>query len=424
MRVNLRYGCDGLAAEVPDGVTASVLRMRRMPVVTDPAEAVRRALTEPIGAPPLAELARGRRDAAITTSDITRPVPNAAILPPLLDALNAAGIPDERIVVIIGTGLHRPNTEAELRGMLGPVVLARCRVVNHIARDESTLVHLGETPRGTPIWVNRRFVEADLHIAISLIEPHLMAGFSGGRKAICPGLAGARTMRVMHGPALLGHEAAREGVLDGNPFHEESTEIARRARVDFIVNVALDEARQVTGIFAGGLVEAHLAGCRFVADQCTAWLDAPADVVLTTSAGYPLDLTFYQSVKAMTAALPALKDGGTIIVAAACAEGIGSAEFRRLMAETTSPAQFRERLRDPDFFIIDQWQLQEMCKALDRAEILYYSDGIGEDVLHSLLVTPVRSIEDALDRALARHSRAARIAVIPEGPYVMPRLRE
>ncbi len=419
MNVRLKYGRDGLNVVIPDDVDTHVLSLNRVEPIRDAVGAVREAIASPIGTAPLREIARGRRDAAITISDITRPVPNATILPPILDALNDAGVPDDRVVIVVGTGLHRANTPEELRSMVGEEVMRRVRIVNHVARDESTLTYVGETSHGTPVWINRVFVEADLHIATSLIEPHLMAGFSGGRKAICPGMAGVKTMRIMHGPTMLGDERACEGMLDGNPFHIEATEIARMVGVDFIVNVSLDDARQITGVFAGDLEAAHAQGCSFVAQQSAAKLPRPADIVITSSAGYPLDLTFYQSVKAMTAALPAVKQGGTIIVASSCDEGVGSPEFTALMRETTSVADFRERLSDPNYFVIDQWQLQEMCKALDRAEIMYFSEGLDADTLRDLLVTPVDSVEHALDAALQCHGRDALVAVIPDGPYVL-----
>ena len=425
MKLTLRYDKAGLQVEIPDSADVRVLSMSPAAPLPDGERAVRQALASPIGSAPLAEIARGARTAAVTISDITRPVPNAVLLPPILDTLNASGVPDERISIVIGTGLHRPNTEEEIRSMVGEAVAGRCRIINHFARDESTLKHLGETSRGTPVWVNRVFAEADVRIATSLIEPHLMAGYSGGRKAVCPGLAGIETMRVMHGATMLSHPAAREGNLEGNPFHEEATEIARMAGVQFIVAVSLDDQRRLTGVFAGDLEHAHLSGCRAVERHVSAWVDEPVDVVVTTSAGYPLDLTFYQSVKSMTAVLPILKEGGTIVVASACREGIGSPEFTRLMRETSSVEEFRARIADPGFFVVDQWQLQEMCKAIEKAgEILYYTDGLDADTVADLLVTPVPSVEAALDRALATHGRSAKVAIIPEGPYVLPRMRE
>ncbi len=422
MRAHLSYGRDGLDVDLPDDANVRLLRTRETPALPDPDAAVRAAVASPIGCPPLSQIARGRATAAITISDITRPVPNATILPPLLDALNDAGIPNDGILIVVGTGLHRPNTPDEIREMVGDDIVKRVEIVNHIARDESTLAHLGETSRGTPVWLNRAFLNAEVHIATSLIEPHLMAGFSGGRKAVCPGLAGVATMRVMHGPDLLAHPRACEGVLEGNPFHEQASEIARMARVDFTVNAALSGAREMVGVFAGDLDLAHADGCHFVASQCIAELPREADIVVTTSAGYPLDLTFYQSVKAMTAALPAVKQGGTIVVASACEEGIGSPDFTQLMRETPSVEAFRRRLADPRRFVIDQWQLQEMCKALDRADIRYVTHGLDEDTVRDLFVTPAPSVEEAVEEALDRHGQDALVAVIPEGPYVMPRV--
>ena len=422
MHLHLAYGRTGLHVDLPDDANVHVLRTREKPALADPDAAVRDAIASPIGCPPLREIARGRSTAAITISDITRPVPNATILAPILDALNDAGIPDHGILIVVGTGLHRPNTPDEICEMVGDDIVQRVEIVNHVARDESTLAHLGKTSRGTPVWLNRAFLDADIHIATSLIEPHLMAGFSGGRKAVCPGLAGVATMRVMHGPDLLSHPRACEGVLKGNPFHEQASEIARMARVDFTVNAALSGAREMVGVFAGDLDLAHAEGCQFVASQCIATLPKAADIVVTTSAGYPLDLTFYQSVKAMTAALPAVKQGGTIVVASACGEGIGSPEFTQLLRETPSVDAFRGRLADPRKFVIDQWQLQEMCKALDRADMRYVTHGLDDDTVRDLLVTPAPSVEAAVEEALDRHGRDALIAVMPEGPYVMPRV--
>ena len=423
MHVHLRYGTHGLPLTLPSEADITVLRMNPAEPVSDPVQAVLHTLKNPIGTSSLADLAEGRTTAAVTISDITRPVPNAVILPPILDTLNASGIPDDRITIVIGTGLHRPNTPDEIRSMVGEDIQRRCRIINHMAQDESTLAHIGETSRGTPVWINREFMAADLRIATSLIEPHLMAGYSGGRKAVCPGLAGVKTMRIMHGPEILSHPDSREGVLENNPFHEEATEIARMAGVDFITAVSLNEKRELTGVFSGDLEAAHGVGCRAVERHVSAWVDEPVDIVITTSAGYPLDLTFYQSVKGMTAALPILKRGGTIIMASACAEGIGSPTFTQLMYETTSSEQFCRRLADPDFFVVDQWQLQEMCKALDMCEILYYTDGLDAETLSDLLVTPVESVESGLQRALEKHGPDAKIAVIPDGPYVLPRVR-
>lgn len=419
MRLHLDYGQQGLQVEVPD--SAQVLEMAPTPGLDRVEERLGEALAAPLGTSPLAELARGRRSACIVISDITRPVPNAVILPPLLRTLEAAGIGREAITILVGTGLHRPNEGDELVQLVGQDIAAAYRIVNHRARQRDTLQCLGETSCGAPIWIDRVFMEADLKIATSLIEPHLMAGYSGGRKAICPGIMGVDTMRVLHGPALMAHPRSAEGIIEGNPFHAQALEVARKAGVDFTLNVSMNDRREVTGIFCGDLEEAHAAGVSWVERQAAAYLPEPADIVITTSAGLPLDLTFYQAVKGLTAVLPIVKEGGTIIIAARCAEGVGSPDFTELLLETESPEQFLRRLEDPDFFVVDQWQIQELCKVLAKARVCLYSEGVAHHG-DRLLVEQVKSIESGLADALTRCPGQAAVAVVPRGPYVLTRV--
>jgi nickel-dependent lactate racemase len=324
----------------------------------------------------------------------------------------------------VGTGLHRPNEGEELVQLVGAEIARDYRVVNHKAREKETLSYLGETSGGAPIWIDTLYVEADLKIATSLIEPHLMAGFSGGRKAICPGLMGVDTMRVLHGPHLLAHANAAEGIIEGNPFHRQALEVAQKVGVDFTLNVAMNEHRQITEIFAGDLEKAHAEGVAFVAKQNGALLDERADIVITSSAGFPLDLTFYQAVKGLTAALPIIAEGGTILIVARCDEGLGGPEFEQLLLNTPSVEEFAKRLDDPDFFVVDQWQIQELCKVLRKAHISMYSEGVAPEFCDRVLVDMVPSFASGLERALARHGAGAKIAVVPKGPYVLTRLRE
>lgn len=422
MRLVLDYGKTGLTIDIPDDRLVGILGLKPQPPLADPAAAVAAALADPIGAPPLAELARGRRSACVVISDITRPVPNRLLLPPILRTLEAAGIRRDRIVILVATGTHRGNTPAELAEMVGEAIVRDYRIENHDARDAASHIDLGTSPRGVPMLVDRRFVEAELRITTALIEPHFMAGYSGGRKSVCPGICSLETVKVWHGPRFIGHERSEAGVLDGNPEHEEALFIARRARVDFIVDVTLDEARRVTGVFAGDLEQAWLAGVRSVESVVRATLPEPVDVVITSSAGYPLDLTFYQAVKGIVGALPILRPGGTVIVAARCAEGIGSAEFRRILLETEDLGEFVARTYEPGFFIPDQWEAHELWKAVRRAEVLCYTEGIPPETLARCFVTPIASVEAGIAQALARHGPEARIAVIPRGPYVVAAL--
>ena len=421
-RLRLDYGEHGLEAEIP--AAARILDMADVPALDDVDARLEEAFRQPIGAPALARLARGRRSACVVISDITRPVPNPVILPPLLRTLEEAGIERRDITILVGTGLHRPNEGEELVRLVGARVAADYRIENHRARDRESLVHLGRTSGGAPIWIDRLYVEADLKIATSLIEPHLMAGYSGGRKAVCPGIVGVDTIRVLHGPELMSHPRSAEGVIDGNPFHRQALEVALRVGVDFTLNVAMNHRREVTGIFAGDLEEAHAAGVAFVEAGASAWVEEPAPIVVTTSAGYPLDLTFYQAVKGLTAVRPVVADGGTIVLAARCAEGLGSPEFVQLLEETESVEAFEERLKDPGFFRIDQWQLQELCKVLRRARVLLYSEGVDAGGPHLRgLVEPVPSVEAGIQAARIGHGEEAPVAVVPRGPYVLARSR-
>jgi nickel-dependent lactate racemase len=420
LRVTLDYGRNGLPVELPADRVVGPLGIQAVPPLPDPEAAVEARLARPTGSPPLAELARGRRDACILVCDITRPVPNPVILRPLLRALHEAGIPRENVRILVATGLHRPSTEAERVEMLGAEIAARYRVEDHHGTRLDEHTYLGTTPSGVPAWIDTRYVEADLKIATGLIEPHLMAGYSGGRKLICPGIAALETVKLWHGPKFLEHPKADCGFLDGNPVHEENTRIARLAGCDFIVNVTLDQDRRVTSVVAGDMERAFLEGVRFVEGVVKAAVPRPVDVVVTSAAGYPLDTTFYQAVKGLTGCLPIVKQGGTIILAASLSEGIGSAEFASLFRENPSLDVFMERILGKDYFVLDQWQLEELAKVRRKAKVKVVSDGLPADVLAGLFVEPAPSVESAVAASLAEYAPDAQVAVIPKGPYVLP----
>ena len=423
MKIELAYGAEGLEIDMPDANLAGILRMNDMPVIDDPHAEIAKKLASPTGSLPLAEIAAGRKSACIVISDITRPVPNSIILPSVLEVLERAGIPREGITILIGTGLHRPNEGAELEQLLGPDIPKRYRIVNHFGKDGELQRYLGETPiYHAPIYVDNTYLNADLKIATGLIEPHFMAGYSGGRKAIMPGICGAETIKVLHGPDAIANGKSAEGRVDGNPLHDEMLYVAKQAGVDFIVNVTLNEERAITGVFAGDLDAAHREGVRFMERQCVSMLEQPVDAVITTGAGYPLDLTFYQSVKALTAAMPILREGGVIILAAKCSEGIGSRDFTRLILEAPTMERFLADIRRPDYYVLDQWQLQKMAMVRDRFDVWFYSDSIDRETQRNLFVTPLASVEDGIARVRERFGENARIAVIPEGPYVAGRL--
>ncbi len=426
MDIRLDYGRTGLTVKLPDDVRISVAEPTMGVPLSDPGAAVAAALANPIGARSLADIARGRRNAVVVISDKTRPVPYALVLPRVLLTLEESGVPRNAIEILVATGLHRGNTRDELIEMTSADLVARYRFRNHVARNADEHVHLGRTARGTEVWVDRGFVEADLKIVTGLIEPHLMAGFSGGRKAVVPGLAAVETMRSLHGAAML-EEHIGPGITAGNQFHEELLRIARLVGVDFLVDVSINRARQLMGVFAGDLEQAHAAGVRFVEHEVGAELDAPADVVITSAGGYPLDDTYYQSVKGMIAALNVVRRGGTIILAAAITEGIGSEEFQRLLRETRGNDDFMARVTAPGFFSIDQWMVQHICQVRRKAEALLVCQGLSPEIIPGLMVAPAASVETALAQALektrATSNTRPHVAVLPQGPYVIATVR-
>lgn len=422
MRMRLDYGRTGLEVDLPADRMAATLAYRDVPPLVDPRAVLADVLAHPIDTPPLLQLARGRRSACVLVCDVTRPVPNETILAPLLGTLERAGIAREAILILVATGLHRPNEGDELRALLGSEIAGRYRIGNHDGRAEREHEFLGDSPRGVPMWIDRRFLEADLKITTGLIEPHLMAGFSGGRKLICPGVAGLATIRAWHGPGFLEHPRAACGVLEGNPVHEESTWIARRAGCDFIVNVVIDAERRPLHFVAGDMESAFEAGVEFARGVVTATTGVPADLVVTSSAGHPLDTTFYQAVKGLVGALDVVTDGGTIVLAAGLEDGIGSPAFQRLFDENPSLESFMQRITSGDYFVEDQWQLEELAKVRRKAHVKVVSDGLPHDVLRRLFVEPADSVEDAVASSLAAYGPAARVIAIPKGPYVLAQI--
>lgn len=417
MQTYLLYGQKRLDLAVPDDVCC--LAMKDTPPVSDPAAAVRDALENPIGSPPLAQSARGRRSACIVISDITRPVPNQQILPPLLEVLEGSGIARQDITILIATGMHRPNQGEELAAMVGRTIMENYRIVNHFCRDAGA-VRCIDTIASTPIEINTHYLDADLKILTGLIEPHFYAGYSGGRKSILPGISSFNTMKFMHSYKVIDHPRVSNCVLDGNIFHEYGLQIAEKAGVDFILNVCINRDRQIGAIFAGHYDKAHLAGCDFVYRHAVVEIDDPVDMVIASGGGYPLDATFYQVSKSLTCAKDILKKGGTIVVACECREGLGSEDFCSIIRSTPDPECFFLNYCDPDNFVIDQWCAQNIYQALDHAgEIHVYSSGLDPKDIENMGARRVENLQETVNRLIRG---AGRIAVFPEGPYVVGRL--
>jgi lactate racemase len=420
MQVRLDYGKTGLNVELPDANLIGVLGLTPAPALPDPTSATEAALAAPIGTAPLADLARGRRNAVIVLCDITRPVPNTTLLPPVLRTLETAGIAPEDITLLIATGTHRPNLGAELEALVGADIAVHYRVVNHECKKREAQTYLGVSPNGVPVYLDAVYCAADLKITIGLIEPHFMAGYSGGRKLIMPGLADMETVQNWHCPRFLESPLATNGIVEGNPVHAESLAIARMMPPDMILDVTLDESNRITGVFAGELEQAWLAGVAFAAQHVRSRAPQPADIVVTSCAGYPLDATFYQAVKGMVGALPAVKPHGTVIIAAACSEGLGSPDFANALLEIDDLGAFVEHISQPGVFVPEEWEIEELAKAARHADIYCVTDGIPAETLAQCFVTPAATVEAAVASALQKHGPDATVVAIPRGPYVIP----
>jgi nickel-dependent lactate racemase len=418
MKVHLAYGKKGLDVEIPDKNLVKILTMKGASPLHNPSQALRSILREPIECKPLSEMVVGKRSACIVLCDITRPVPNKLLLPPVLEILENAGIARKNITLLIATGLHRSSTPEERRYMVGEAIAEQYRIVDHRARVGSEQHYLGKTRNETPVYIDEAYCAADVKISLGFIEPHLMAGFSGGRKMVAPGCAGEETIKALHSPFFLENPHCREGSLGRNPLHHEIVEIARMAGHDFIVNVTLNEGGDVTGIFAGHPERAHAVGVEFVRTSVRATLREQVDIVVTTSAGFPLDLTYYQAIKGMTAALPVVRRGGLLILAAECSEGLGGKEFSAMARRFSSAEEFRRHiLRHP--VEIDQWQLEECAKAVLHADVVLVSSGVQTKECEGLFIGSANSVEEAIERGLRQYGDDSTIAVIPKGPYTL-----
>ena len=419
--ISLPYGRGHLRAEIPERYLASVAVPRRMKPVANPEAELDKALVAPIASPRLEELARGKKRPIIIISDSTRPTPSGIIVEAALRSLSRAGIPAKSVRLVVATGLHRPSTEEELMERLGKDLLNRLEVWNHDARDDSSLVSLGNTSRGTPLWLNKAVHESDLVIGDGYIEPHFFAGYTGGGKNIMPGVSGFETIKANHGAAMIDHPKARAGVLKGNPIYEDIVEAAGRGGLDFSINVTLDPQKRISGIFAGGFEEAHRTGSQFLDGHVK--VETPkADIVVTTNGGYPLDRDLYQAVKGMTVAEGIIREGGVAIVASECVDGVGHPRFRELVERSSTPQEILDVIRTPGFFEVDQWEAQILARVLMRCDVICVT-GVESAIIRGMHMIPTGSIQKALGMALKSVGRDPEIVVVPGGPSTIPHAR-
>ncbi len=421
--IELAYGRGHVPVAIADGLIPTIIRKRPLPKLADGASAIGQALARPIGSAPLAELARGKRSACILICDITRPVPNRLFLRPMIETMLAAGIPAASITILVATGLHRPNEGAELVELVGdPWVLENVRVENHFARDDAAHVDLGATAtRGTPVKLDRRFVEADLRIATGLVEPHFMAGWSGGRKVIAPGIAHHETIRTFHSARFMEDPLAIQCNLVGNPLHEEQLEIVRMLGAVYALNTVLDEARDLVHVTFGEIIQSHLQAVDFISESTRIPVSRRFNTVVTSAAGYPLDKTYYQTVKGMVTPLDILAPGGTLIIASQCSEGFGSDEFRDAQARLVAlgPERFLATLTAKSLAEVDEWQTEMQLKATRLGTVMLYTDGLDAAQQAITGVSLTTDLAGTIRDSMKRHDDP-HVAFIPEGPYVVP----
>ena len=418
MILPLAYGRGTLTVELPDAQT-TVIEPTAQPALPDERAALIAALESPIDAAPLRSWIRKDARVCIVHTDITRATPNERLIPWLLDYLREAGAEPEQITLLNGTGTHRPNTRAELEEMLTPEVVANYRCVNHECEDTASLRPFGTTRSGAPALLNRHVAEADVRIITGFIEPHFFAGFSGGPKGIMPAVAGLATVQSNHGAGQIGDVRATFGVTQGNPIWEEMRDIALRVGPSFLINVTLDHHRALTGVFAGDLLAAHRAGCEFVRRSAMQPQSAPYDIVLTTNSGYPLDMNLYQAVKGMRAAELIVRDGGLILMAAECSEGVpDGSPHDRLLRSSSSPEDILQKIAEPGFAWPEQWQSQIQSLIQRRAEVQLHSS-LPDATVRAAHLVPCRDIAASV---AARLTPSTRLAVLPQGPLTIPYL--
>ncbi len=422
MNINMKYGKTGLSLDLPGNIDVTLIQKKAMPVLKDPEGAAKAVFSNPVSCKTLREEAQGCRSCCILICNITRPVPNGLILPRLIKELIEAGMAPDSITVLVATGLHRPNEGDELRELVGSDwVLGAVRVANHFARRDEDHEYLGTTSGGIEARLDRRFIQAELRIAVGLVEPHFMAGYSGGRKIVAPGIAHEKTIRAFHCARVLEDPRSANCIIEGNPLHAAQMEIMQMVGRCLAVNTVIDQDRRISFVNFGEIEESHLEAVSFVRPYAEIPVKTKFKTVVTSSGGYPLDKTYYQTVKGMVGALDILEPGGDLIIVSACSEGIGSPDYAEAQMCLTDegPERFLHGIIEKKYAAIDEWQTEMQVKAMNRGNIFLYTEGLTKDqqaltgitVIESPLAAVTKSVQAQGDR---------RLAVIPEGPYVIP----
>jgi len=407
----LDYGKTGLPLRL-DG--ADVIEPLKQPAAENPAALIRQKLYEPDFGKSLARLAAGKRTAAIAHTDITRATPNQMIVPVILDELLAMGFKKENIVLVNMTGSHRPQTHEELERMLGHDIVSNIRCVQHSSFDNSTMALAGELD-GYPLFINKEFMQAELKVCTGFIEPHFFAGFSGGPKAVLPGLCDIDSIMRNHNAVRIADSRATWGITEGNPVWENIRDGCALAAPDFLLNVALNTEGAISAVFAGAWLEAHRKGCAFVREHAMRKVDKLYDIVITSNSGYPLDMNLYQCVKGMSCAAQIVRENGTIILAGECSDGLPkNSAYEKILKTARTPGELFDRIASGKKTLPEQWQAQIQARIQKRARVYVYAGCLSDDEIKQALLEPCRDIE-----ALVREPGGS-VAVLPKGPQTIP----
>ncbi|MDR3591071.1 MAG: nickel-dependent lactate racemase [Negativicutes bacterium] len=415
-KVKLAYGKTGMAIAVPDD--AMVIEPRHLAGLADEKGAVLAALREPTGTPPLRTMATATAKVAIVISDITRPTPNEKLVPWVMEELSH--IPRDNFVIINGLGSHRANTREELIQMLGREIVDTVKIENHDAFDDTKLVKVCRNSYGSDVFLNKTYLESDFKIVIGFIEPHFFAGFSGGPKAISPAVVGIKTILDFHNAIMIGHPNSTWGLIEGNILQDAATQNCLSAKPDFMLNVTLNGEKGITNVFAGDVIAAHRVGCEFVRENAMYAVDQPFDIVITTNSGYPLDQNLYQTVKGMSAAAQIVRQGGSIISASECSDGVPDhGNYAKILQMRETPQELLDMINDPAFSMFDQWQVQVQAMIQLKADCYLYST-LDKDTVEKAKFIPIADVEETLAQLIKKYGPAPRVAVLPYGPLTIP----
>jgi lactate racemase len=421
MKITLAYGRSGLPIDVPDNI--DILDARPASGLPDERSAIQDTLRKPIQSSSLRDKVRAGDKVVIVHTDITRATPNDRILPILLEEIENAGVARDDITLLNGLGTHRPQTENELRAMLGDEIVEGYRCIQHDCHDSQELISIGSTSFGNAVRINRTYLEADVRILTGFIEPHFFAGFSGGPKAVLPSLAGAESVFSNHGLAMIAHSRATWGITRGNPIWEEMLEVAQRTSPTFLLNVTLNSMREITGVYAGDMLAAHTRGIAAVKESAMVAVSQPYDIAITTNSGYPLDQNLYQSIKGLSAASQVVRPGGAIILAAACEDGLPEhGRYADLLVRGGSPQGVIDMISEAGFYAQDQWQVQIQAQIQKEIEVYVFSDGLTRQQIQAALFIPCENMVETLGHLIEKYGKSAHICAIPQGPQVIPYL--